>query len=195
VYHKYNTKGIIVSHRIDGENDKRVSILTDDFGFIKAKIQGVRNINSKLRPASQDFCLGEFSLVVGRSGWKIVSAKPDQNIFEILKENPNKLKVVVNVLNLVRKLSGEENGQTVFKIISSFLDFILVADDKDVPSVECIVLLKILHSFGYMRHDPELSIPMSSHEINTKDLELVAPRRALVIKLINESLKATDMTT
>jgi hypothetical protein len=41
-----------------------------------------------------------------------------------------------------------------------------------------------------MRYDPELAIPISSSEIQIKDLETIAPRRLKMVALINESLKA-----
>jgi hypothetical protein len=53
-----------------------------------------------------------------------------------------------------------------------------------------LTLMRILHTLGYMRHDPELIIPISSAEINIKDMAMIAPKRSKMIALINESLKA-----
>ena len=126
----------------------------------------------------------EFSLVRGKSGWKLVSAKSIKNIFEIFRYHPEKLKVSVNVLSLVKKLVAEEDHNSLFVIVSNFLDFLVNADDDSILLGECLVLLRILHSLGYMRHDPDFSLPLSSLEIETKDLEAVAPRRLKMIELI-----------
>jgi hypothetical protein len=40
-----------------------------------------------------------------------------------------------------------------------------------------------------MRQDPELMIPITRSEIEIVDLEMIAPRRAQMVSLINESLK------
>jgi len=194
LYHKHHTKGIILSGRDDGDDSKRLSIFTESFGLISARVQGARNIHSKLRGGSQDLSIGEFSLVRGKSGWKLVSAKSIKNIFEIFRYHPEKLKVSVNVLGLVKKLVAEEDHNSLFVIVSNFLDFLVNSDDDSIPLSECLVLLRILHSLGYMRHDPDFSIPISSLEIETKDLEAIAPRRLKMIELINESLKATNLT-
>jgi len=191
MYHKHHTKGIVVSSKIEGDSNRRVNIFTENFGLINAKVQGARNIQSKLRGGTQDLSLGEFSLIHGKTGWKVVSARTDINLFEEFRNSRTKLKIVNNILYLINKLVSEEEAHSsVFSIISNFFNFLKKAEEKDVAIAECLTLLRILHSLGFMRHDPEFMIPMSSTEIATSDLEIIAPRRLKIIELINESLKA-----
>jgi DNA repair protein RecO len=200
MYCKHHTKGIIISSRIEGDSNKLANIFTEDFGLINAKVQGARNIHSKLRSGCQDFSFSEFSLVHGRTGWKVVSARAEQNFFEVFRNSSEKLKIVGNILNLIKKLTAEEahlNNEvghktqvSLFKIISNFFKFLISVEEKDIALAECLTLMRILHTLGFMRHDPELLIPMSSAEINIKDLEKIASRRSKMITLINESLKA-----
>ena len=137
------------------------------------------------------FCLGEFSLVHGKTGWRVVSVRADKNLFEEFRNSPNKLKIVCNILNLVRKLISEEEAHTpVFNIIYNFLFF-----GEGKGTRYCFGRMFNFSShiafFGLHETDPELSIPISSSEIDIKDLEMIAPRRFQIISLINESLKAT----
>src|SRR3989344_5788358 len=195
MYHKHHTKGIVIGSNVEGDDSRRVCIFTENFGLINARVQGARNVHSKLRTGSQDFCLGEFSLVHGRAGWKVVSTKSEINIFENLRYSPEKLKIAVNVLNLIKKLVEEEEVHTpIFFIISNFLNFLREAKEESVSLSECLVLLRILHSLGYMREDPDFAIPILSAEMQATDLELLAPRRLKMIELINESLKVTHLT-
>lgn len=205
MYCKHHTKGIVIGSRTEGDSSRLINIFTENFGLIGAKVQGVRDLRSKLRSGSQDFSFGEFSLVHGRAGWKIVSARAERNFFEIFRNSPAKLKIAVNVLNLIKKLVTEEArvnsevsqevdlpaGGPLFNTVLNFLSFLVTAKEEDIALVECLTLLRILHTLGYMRHDPELLIPMSSAEINIEDLEKIAPQRSKMIELINESLKAT----
>lgn len=195
MYCKHHTKGIIVGSCIEGDSNKRVNIFTENFGLVNARVQGSRNIHSKLRGGSQDFSFGEFSLIHGKTGWRVVSVRAEQNFFEVFRNSTNKLKIAYNILNLVKKLISEEEAKnsynSVFNIISNFFNFLAVAKEQDIALSECLTLVRILHALGYMRHDPELSIPMSSSEIQIKDLETIAPRRSKMVALINESLKAT----
>lgn len=201
MYHKHHTKGIIVSSQIEGSDSRRVNIFTENFGLLSTKVQGSRNIHSKLRNGSQDFSLGEFSLVHGKSGWRVVSVRTDKNFYEIFRNSSAKLKITGNIFNLIKKLVSEEsrlNSEAgheahgiLFSVVSNFLNFLIIAKEQDIALAECLTLMRILHSLGYMRHDPELLVPMSSAEIDIKDLEMIAPRRSKIVELINESLKAT----
>lgn len=194
MYYKHHTKGIVVSSRSEGESNLILNIFTENFGLINAKVQGARNIHSKLRVGVQDFSFGEFSLVHGKSGWKVVSAKSHKNFFEIFRNSPNKMKIVGNILNLVKKLISEEETKnsynSIFITISNFFDFLEKAGESEIALAECLTLVRILHSLGYMRHDPELTVPISSSEINLEYLETLAPKRSKMVALINESLKA-----
>jgi hypothetical protein len=100
-----------------------------------------------------------------------------------------------DALPIFKKLVSEEETHSsynsVFNIISIFFNFLIKAKDSDIALAECLTLVRILHCLGYMRHDPQLSIPISSSEIEIKDLEMIAPRRSKMVALINESLKAT----
>lgn len=192
MYHKHHTRGIIVSSKIEGDSNRIVNIFTENFGLINTKVQGARNIQSKLRGGTQDLSFGEFSLIHGKTGWRVVSARANINLFEEFRNSQTKLKIVNNILYLINKLVSEEEAHSsIFSIISNFFNFLKNAKDKDIASAECLTLLRILHSLGFMRHDPEFMIPMSSTEIGAEDLEKIAPRRSKIIELINESLKAT----
>lgn len=198
MYYKHHTKGIVLSSRVEGDDSRRANLFTENFGLISARIQGSRKTHSKLRSGSQDFSFGEFSLVHGKAGWKVVSARVDKNFFEIFKNAPTKLKIVGNIFNLIKKLVSEEvsslAGESIFNIISNFFNFLATAKTSDIALAECLTLLRVLHTLGYMRYDPDFSIPISSLEIEVKDLETIAPKRSKIVALINESLKATNLT-
>lgn len=195
MYHKHHTKGIVISSRIEGDSNRFLNIFTENFGLINARVQGARNIHSKLRAGSQDFSLSEFSLVAGKTGWRVVSARSHKNLFEEFRGYPNKLTIVCNILNLVKKLISEEETKnsynSVFNIVSNFFIFLQTANDSDISLSECLTLMRILHALGYMHNDPELLIPITSAEIGAEVLANIAPRRSQMIALINESLKST----
>jgi recombinational DNA repair protein (RecF pathway) len=204
MFTKYHTKGLVIAGQIEDHDSRRITIFTEDLGLVRSKVQGGRSLASKLRVGAQDFSFGEFSLICGKGGWKIVSIRPEKNFFEILKGRPGRLKMMANVLNLIKKIMAEEKSEPeIFKIILNFLNF-LTSDvsagnlgqttqnlnEDQLAVAECLTLTRILHCLGFMRHDPELLIPISSVEIEIKDLEKIAPRRSKMIALINESLKA-----
>lgn len=194
MYHKHHTKGIVLKNFEVGDSSKKIQIFTDEFGLITAKVQNARSVNSKMRFGIQEYSFGNFSIVKGKNEWKLVSASSNQNLFEDFKNEKEKLLILLNVLNLIKKLSGEEEqNKKIFYVVENFIKFIKSAESGKLPLVECLVLLKILNIFGYMRNDPDFSIPMSASEINEKDLNIIAPKRAKVVELINESLKMSNL--
>lgn len=192
MYLKHHTLGIVVGGRAESADSRRVNIFTDHFGLISARAQAARGAKSKLRVGVQDFSCGEFSLVHGKSGWKVVSARSEKNLFEIFRSEPEKLKIVLNILNLIKKLVGEEKSHSdLFNIVIKFFKFLEQAKTGEIALAECLTLMRILHILGYMSCDPELAIPILSVEITAEHLSLISPRRAQIIRLINESLKST----
>ncbi|SRR3989344_832229 len=217
MYRKHHTKGIVISSKIEGDSSKRINLFTENFGLLSVKVQGARLLRSKLRSNSQDFSFGEFSLIHGKTGWRVAGVRSEQNFYEKLKHSPNKIKIVSNVLGLIMKLTDEDARHnqvgygprySLFEIVINFFNFLVTDelsrdafelplsqktpfDSGKIALAECLTLTRILYSLGYMRHDPELMIPMSSNEIEVKDLESIAPRRAKIVALINEFLKAT----
>lgn len=195
MYHKHHTKGLVIQSKGEGNDSRRVYLFTEKLGLLNARVQGARNIKSKLRVGAQEFAAGEFSLIHGRSGWKLVSVRVDKFFFELLRYSPTKMIVMGNVLNLIKKLVGEDEGnESLFNVISNFLDFLVTAKEDHLSLAECLVLLRILHFLGYVRHEPEFGLPLVSQEIEPDFLEQIAPRRVKMIELINESLKATHLT-
>ncbi len=197
MYHKHHTRGIIVSNKIEASDSCRVSIFTESFGIISAKVQGARMLHNKLRGGVQEFCAGEFSLVHGKTGWRVVSARAEKNLFEDFKHSPEKLRIVVNILSLIKKLVAEdspvqagEKHNLLFDTVAKFFIFLQQIKENETALAECLTLMRILHILGYMRHDPDLTVPLSSSEIEIKDLETIAPRRLRIVALINESLRA-----
>ncbi len=194
MYHKHHTKGLILESRGEGDGSLRVRVLTKSFGLISARVQGARLPASKLKSGCQEFSLGDFSFIKGKTGWKLVSTQPEKNFFEGLKNYKSKVVVMGNVLALSKKLLGEEeNSAPIFSLVSNFLFLLEKAKEDDVVVLECLTLMKILFVLGYMKDDPELLLPISSSDFRLEGLKTLLPRRGEMIYLINESLKAASV--
>ncbi|VEP13508.1 DNA repair protein RecO [Hyella patelloides LEGE 07179] len=71
---QYKATGIILKGATLKENDRLVTILTPDYGLLKAVAPGAKKIKSRLRGRTELFVINELSIVKGRSLDKIIQA-------------------------------------------------------------------------------------------------------------------------
>ncbi len=190
MYHKHHTRGIILASFPEGDGSLRAKILTEDFGLVRARFQGAKETRSKLRSSAQEFSLGTLSLIRGKSGWRVAGASLEKNFFEILKDDPLKISLAANMTKLLKKLFEDEEKNNIFKIALNFLESLEnIKNPSTIAMLECLTVSRILHTLGYMKHDPELLIPLDSSEISEAYLSDIAPKRYAMVRLINQSLK------
>lgn len=75
--------GIIISSMPMGEYDRRVEILTSDYGRISAFASGARKPSSDLVAASRVFAMGTFELYQGKSSYNMRHAKISEFFTEL----------------------------------------------------------------------------------------------------------------
>jgi DNA repair protein RecO (recombination protein O) len=73
--HQYKTTGIVLKGTTLKESDRLVTILTPDYGLIKAVAPGAKKHKSRLRGRTELFVINELLIVKGRSLDKIIQAE------------------------------------------------------------------------------------------------------------------------
>jgi recombinational DNA repair protein (RecF pathway) len=133
-YTVHTTEGFILSSTPVGEANRLYHIFTREFGVIIATAQGVRLMQSKLRPHLVDSSLSSISLVKGKEFWRITSAAG------IYRSNN---KIYIQILSVIKRLlQGEGEHETLF----DYLKQELFKDNLD----ETTIMIKILTDLGYI---------------------------------------------
>jgi recombinational DNA repair protein (RecF pathway) len=184
MHHVYTTKAFVIHSSPHGESGKFLLLFTKDFGMIGATAQGIRLIQSKLRYHIQDSSYSSVSVVRGKEVWRLTGAQ------ELSGKKSNLL--YLRVLKVLRRLiPGEDKNENIFSIIEELYSTDIVEGDYD--TVEGITVLRILYYLGYIRDSEDVSVFLGGNSINSDLISTFNERKTRLIKIINESLKQTQL--
>ena len=77
------TKGLIIREQTVGESDKLVTVITEDFGLIKAFVRRAKTIKSQNLSATSLFAYSEFSLYRSKEAYVIDNATSIEVFFNL----------------------------------------------------------------------------------------------------------------
>jgi len=140
------TRGIVLKRMNYGEADRILTILTSDYGKIKAIAKGSRKILSKLGGSLEPFCLVDFIFHEGRSFYIVTSASVIKH-FEKIHTDIDKTSKAFYIGELLDKfLEEKQNHPEVFELFASYLEGLENADD---PILIPVFSAKILENLGF----------------------------------------------
>ncbi len=192
----YVTEGIVLKSFGSGEADKFFIILTRDFGLIKAEAKGVRKSDSKLRYSLSDFSLAEFSFVKGREKWRVANAVSAQNFFYDLRGIASIQQILARVSMIIGRLvHGEEKNEILYEHVKNAFLFLAEVrpEGEFLESVEHLLMLRILHSLGYLGSSPNWGIFTSNCFFEEDLLMKMKISRREAIFAINKSLQESHL--
>ncbi len=186
------TEGIALSKRAAGESNSSISVLTRDMGLLRASAQSARVSKSKLRYGLEPMTRGTFSFVEGKRGWRlvgIIDAKREFSAHASARAAAGRISKL-----LTRLIHGEEVSSALFEAVTDgFSLFARASQKEEIESVECVLVLRILHLLGYLPKSAELAPFINDGALSLEMASEAAERRSSLIKAINESLQATGL--
>jgi len=194
MHHIYHTHGFILGSRNIGEANKMLSIYTREMGLIKTTVQGVRLHKSKLRFSLQDFSYTKIDLVRGRDIWRITSAS-NMNSFPYARTNKGSLLLIARISKLLERLCvGESPNEDIF---NDFIQALYLLDDENISSssqeaLELHLVLRIMHSLGYIGDSFILSKYLSS-SFSIEKTDILLKERRSIISHINKALNESQL--
>lgn len=141
-------KGIVIKETPYKDNDKIVTLLTDELGKISCMARGAKRTNSPILANCQYLVYSEFILYKGKNFYHINSASII-NMFYDLRIDFDKLESVFELTRLLQ-ITTDENQDTS-KILKLFLNTIYVIEnmDKNRGFVETIFKIKLFSLLGF----------------------------------------------
>lgn len=186
------TDGLSLGKRAAGESNTSVCILTRDMGLVWASARSSRVMQSKLRYGLEPLTGGRFSFVRGKQGWRLVGvygARRALSAFLPARAASGRIGKLLS-----RLIRGEELSPALYGAISEGFALLCEATEREAAeSIECVLVLRVLHLLGYLPKTPELAAFMNDDALSLAMAAEAAARRSALVKAINESLQATGL--
>lgn len=152
--------------------------------MIGATAQGIRLGTSKLRYHMQDFNFSNVSVVRGKEVWRITGAHE-------LEHAPSTA-VHLKILKLLKRLlQGEDKNEKLFEILEELYRTDVI--EEDFEYVECLTVLRILNTLGYVRAINQFDQFFENNLINEEITSKVKIFKSDIVKVINQALKESHL--
>jgi DNA repair protein RecO len=186
----YVTRGVVLGKRGAGESNTQIALLTEELGLVRASARSARKEVSKLRYGLEPLTLARYSLVRGKHDWKLTGVEHIEHMRAGGAAAAGQGKVARLLLRLVR---GEEQSPELFALTVGGFLALAKASPKDFQSLECVLVLRLLASLGYVPHSPELEPFLLVDDYSPEILSEAQRARSTLVRIINASLSATGL--
>ena len=191
--HVYSTTAFVLKSFPISESNKKLVLLSRDFGVMRVNAQAVRKMESKLRPMIQDYSRAEFSVVRGNQGWRLINAANSYNLRAMLPKE--KFSVLAKVFVLIDRFIPEEDGDgAIFVLAENFVNFLMseTIDGRDLEGFEILTVLKILNLLGYLENKNNLQ-DVVQMEYSLESIREILKHKAESVRIVNQAIKESHL--
>jgi len=144
------TKGMVLSHRNIGENDRILTVLTEELGLVEMAARRVKSPRSPLSAATQLLTYSEFCLFKGKQSYYIIDSAETIEPFYKLRLDVRKLALAGYFCELAASLSpAAENAVDSLRLL---LNSIHLLQEEKLPEeqIKAIFELRALSLGGFL---------------------------------------------
>ncbi|MDE6659281.1 MAG: DNA repair protein RecO [Eubacterium sp.] len=143
------TKGLVIKEQTIGESDRLVTLLTADFGLVKAFVRRAKQLKSRLNSATTLFAYCDFSLYKSKDAFVVDDAVPIEVFFN-LRQDIDRLTLAQYFAQLAYEMSAEEQPQEeLLRLILNSLH-LLCKGEKSLLQIKAVFEFRALCLGGYM---------------------------------------------
>ncbi len=190
MYNIATSRGIVLKKYPVGESHSIVTILTEEYGLLRVHARSVRLERSKLRYGVEPLTTARFAFVRGKHEWRLVGAEQITGFAGDISATAAAGRIVLLLLRLIQ---GQEPIPLVYEAAEQGLSTLASADRTTLAPVEWVLVLRILAHLGYVS-PPDALLPfLTDNTFSTGLLSQAEQSRRLLVSMINESLRASDL--
>lgn len=142
-------KGVVLTQKPVGEQDRFIDILTDELGVLEVLVKGAGKINSKSGCAAQLFAYSAFCLRTGKNGYILDSASPVRIFYE-LRESVTAVALASYFSQVIRfSVLPQASSHEIQRLLLNCLHFLA---QKKYPEImlKSIFELRMAALLGFM---------------------------------------------
>ncbi len=181
--HKYTTTALVLARTPLKESAALVTLLTEEFGLVRARAEGLRKPGAKLAHALQTLDRCEVTLVRGKEGWRLSGAILEDSWFKRLTR-AERLRAGRVAGLLLRMVHGEANDPSLFVLYTEFLEALPGLSEEAQDAAEIMTALRILSVLGL---DIGVLPQVGSYE------PLLPDQRRMLVMRVNRGIAASGL--
>ncbi len=189
MYQKYHTEAIVLGSQERGEADRTITLMTRDFGVVRARASAVRSEKSKMRYASQHFSRLNASLVRGKRGWRLAGA----TAYALAVSGPG-ISAYARIAELTQRLvHGEEKNEYLYDVLAEAHRVLMQPSVVAVPTIEIVSVARVLFALGYISAEALKTTLFTHTQFGSDDLQEAEILKETMLKSINRAISETHL--
>ena len=146
---KFSTDGLVLKSADVGESDRVITVLTKDYGIVRAFSNGAKKLRSAKQSATQPLCYSHFTFYQSRDSFAVDDAQSIETFFR-LRDDIEKLSLAQYFCELAGELAPEmENSEDYLRLVLNCL-YMLVSGKRQQKFLKAVIELRMLTLAGYM---------------------------------------------
>ncbi len=143
------TKGLVIKEQTIGESDRLVTLLTADFGILRAFVHRAKQIKSRMNSATTLFAYSDFSLYMRKETFIVDDASPIE-VFFSLRKDIDRLALAQYLLQLAYEMGAEEQPEKELLRLTLNSLHLLCKGEKSLSQIKAVFEFRALCLGGYM---------------------------------------------
>lgn len=146
---RISTKGLVIREQTTGESDRLVTLLTADYGLVRAFVRRAKQMKSRMNSATSLFAYGDFSLYRSKDAFVVDDAVATE-VFFGLRKDIERLSLAQYFAQLAFELGAEEQPcEEILRLTLNSLH-LLCKGEKSLMQIKAVFELRAMCLGGYM---------------------------------------------
>lgn len=146
---KITAPGLVIREQSIGESDKLVTVLTAQYGLVRAFSRGAKKTKSKKLAATSLLAYSDFTFTKKREAFSVEDALVKEVFFE-LRNNVEKMALAQYFCELANEFCEEDyESEEILRLFLNAL-WLLKEDRKNPGFIKAVVELRLIALSGYM---------------------------------------------